>query len=277
MSNTSRKVILLTGASSGFGKEAAARLIDEGHIVYPAARRLSEMDDLKASGGHPLKMDVTNDEDVAGGVAQIIAEQGRIDVLINNAGYGFYTLVETTDFEKAKQVFEVNVFGTGRVTAAVLPHMRAKRAGRIVNVSSLVGKVSGPMLGWYAGSKHAVEALSDATRTENKRFGIDVAIIEPGGFRTEFEETAMRQLDIPADPELGKGVEAFRDGVLEYYKGRPGPGAVVDTLIESVETETPKTRYLVGDDAEATAAAKASMSDEEFDAMMTATLGGGTN
>ena len=247
MSSTSKKVVLITGASSGFGKETAARLIAEGHTVYPAARRLSEMDDLRAKGGHPLRMDVTSDEDVANGVAQIIAEQGRIDVLINNAGYGFYSLVEATDFEQARRVFEVNVFGTGRVTQAVLPHMREKRSGRIVNISSVVGKVSGPMFAWYAGSKHAVEALSDATRIENKGFGIDVAIVEPGGFRTEFEEVAMQKLEIPSDPALAQNVENFRTNFLKYYEGRPGPDAVVQALVKIVGADKIKNRYPVGD------------------------------
>lgn len=246
MSNA-KKVILITGASSGFGKETAARLIAEGHIVYPAARRLNEMDDLKAKGATPLRMDVTNDDSVAEGVAQVIAEQGRVDVLINNAGYGFYGLVETTDLAQAERVYDVNVFGTARVTQAVLPQMRAQNAGRIINISSVVGKVSGPMFAWYAGSKHAVEALSDATRSENKGFGIDVAIVEPGGFQTEFEEVAMEQLDIPADPTLAQNVKNFRDGFLKYYAGRPGPEAVVKKLVQIVEANKVKLRYPLGD------------------------------
>ena len=244
-----KKTILVTGASSGFGKETAARLIAEGHVVYPAARRLNEMDDLKKAGGHPLRMDVTDDASVNEGVDQIIAEHGQIDVLINNAGYGFYGLVESTDLAQAQRVFDVNVFGTARVTQAVLPHMRKAGSGRIVNIASVVGKVSGPMFAWYAGSKHAVEALSDATRAENAGFGIDVAIVEPGGYRTNFEEVAMDGLTIPEDTALAENVQNFKTNFLKYYEGRPGPEKVVETLVDIVNARKVKTRYPLGDAA----------------------------
>ena len=244
---TTNKVILITGASSGFGKETAAQLIKQGYIVYPAARRLHEMADLEALGGRPMAMDVTIDASVESGIARIIEEQGRIDVVINNAGYGFYSLVETADMAEAERVFNVNVFGTARVAKMALPHMRKARSGRIINIASVVGKVSGPMFGWYAGSKHAVEALSDAMRAENVGFGIDVAIVEPGGFKTEFEEVAMDNLSIPEDQELAENVENFKKGFLKYYASCPGPKKVVDTLLNIVSNGTVKTRYPVGD------------------------------
>ena len=261
------KIILITGASSGFGKQTASRLIAEGHVVYPAARRLKEMDDLGEAGGHPLHMDVTNNTSVKEGVEQIIAAHGQIDVLINNAGFGLYGLVETTDLDQAQRVFDVNVFGTARVTQAVLPHMRKAGAGRIVNIASVVGKVSGPMFAWYAGSKHAVEALSDATRAENANFGIDVAIIEPGGFRTEFEEVAMEKLTIPEDPQLAENVESFKKNFLKYYEGRPGPKKVVDTLVDIVSTHKVKTRYPLGD-ASASILMHSILPDTAFDKLM---------
>ena len=264
---STNKIVLITGASSGFGKQTAAELIKKGYTVYAAARRLHEMSDLEELGGHPMAMDVTIDTSIESGIARIIEEQGRIDIVINNAGYGFYSLIETTDMAEAQRVFDVNVFGTARVTKAVLPHMRKERSGRIINIASVVGKVSGPMFGWYAGSKHAVEALSDAIRMENAGFGIDVAIVEPGGFKTEFEEVAMDKLSIPDEPELAQTVQNFKAGFLKYYKDRPGPKQVVDLLVNIVANGTVKARYPVGD-ANASIMARKLLGDKLFDGIM---------
>ena len=269
---STNKVVLITGASSGFGKETASELIKNGYTVYPAARRLHEMSDLEELGGHPIAMDVTIDASVESGVARIIEEQGRIDVVINNAGYGFYSLIESTDMAEAQRVFDVNVFGTARVTKAALPHMRKARSGRIINIASVVGKVSGPMFGWYAGSKHAVEALSDATRMENSGFGIDVAVVEPGGFKTEFEDVAMEKLTMPEEPELAKNVQSFKDGFLKYYKNRPGPKQVVDLLLHIVSNGNVKPRYPVGD-AGMTMLARRLLGDKIFDGIISGQFG----
>ena len=269
---STNKVVLITGASSGFGKLTAEAMIKQGYIVYPAARRLNEMADLESMGGHPMAMDVTIDASVQSGIDRIIEEQGRIDVVINNAGYGFYGLVETTDMADAQRIFDVNVFGTARVSKAVLPHMRKARNGRIINISSVVGKTSGPMFGWYAGTKHAVEALSDAIRTENAGFGIDVAVVEPGGFKTEFETVAMDNLVMPEDPELAQNVQNFKEGFLKYYKNCPGPQKVVDTLLHIVSNGKIKVRYPVGD-ANFPLMARRYLGDKIFDRIMRSQFG----
>ena len=154
MSN--KKVILVTGASSGMGKLSAQDLIKAGHTVYAVARSVDKMKDLEALGGHIMKMDVTNEEDIEKVVAQVIAEQGRIDVLWNNAGYGLYGPVEDVSMEKAQQQFEVNVYGVARLTKKVLPYMRAQKEGLIINTSSMGGKIYTSLGAWYHASKHAI-------------------------------------------------------------------------------------------------------------------------
>ncbi len=166
MSN--KKVILVTGASSGMGKMSAQDLIKAGHIVYCVARSVDKIQDLAQLGGHVLKMDVTNEADIEAVVKQIIAEQYRIDVLWNNAGYGLYGPVEELSMDKVQQQFEVNVYGVARLTQKVLPYMRAKREGLIINTSSMGGKIYTPLGAWYHASKHAIEGFSDCLRMEVK-------------------------------------------------------------------------------------------------------------
>ena len=152
-----KKVALITGASSGIGKETAILLLKNGFTVYAAARRLEMMDDIKKSGGHPVKIDVTDDASMVHGVEKIIAAEGRIDVLVNNAGYGSYGSLEDTPMTEAKYQFEVNVFGLARMSQLVIPQMRKQRSGKIINITSIGGKFSEPHGNWYHSSKFAVE------------------------------------------------------------------------------------------------------------------------
>ncbi|WP_205436289.1 SDR family NAD(P)-dependent oxidoreductase [Helicobacter suis] len=155
-----QKVLLITGASSGMGKVAAQDLIQAGYIVYCVARSVDKMQDLEQLGGHVLKMDVRNESDIESVVAQVIKEQGRIDVLWNNAGYGLYGPVEELSMEKIQQQFEVNFYGVIRLTQKVLPYMREKRSGLIINTSSMGGKIYTPLGAFYHASKHAIEGYS---------------------------------------------------------------------------------------------------------------------
>lgn len=263
------KVILVTGASSGFGKLTAMKLIQRGHIVYGAARRLNEMDDLVAEGGYSMKMDVTKPADVKSGVARIVKEQGQIDVLVNNAGFGAYDFVETADLKKMKAMFDVNFWGLVNASQQVLPAMRKKGVGRIVNISSLAGKISTPTMGFYSASKHAVEAISDATRQEVARYGIKVAIIEPGIFKTEFEEVMSDQfyaLETPADYQQQlSGIQKFFN---KSFRRAPKPSPVVKAIAHAVESKRPKTRYLVGTDALSAGTARKLLSDTAFDRLI---------
>src|ERR1700754_928544 len=179
-------VALVTGASSGIGKATAVALRELGYTVYAAARRVDRMRELADLGVQVLAMDVTDDESMTGGVKRIIAEAGRLDVLVNNAGYGSYGALEDVSLDEARRQFDVNVFGLARLTQLALPHMRAQRSGYVVNVSSIGGKMYEPLGGWYHPTKFAVEALSDSLRMELKPFGIHVVVIEPGAIRTEW-------------------------------------------------------------------------------------------
>src|SRR4051794_37533045 len=183
---TSQKVALVTGASSGIGQATALRLHAAGLIVYGVARRIDRMQHLEKQGIKTLAMDVTDEESTTLGIKQILAQTGRIDVLVNNAGYGSYGAIEDVPLEEARRQFEVNVFGAMRLTQLVLPQMRRQRAGTVVNISSMGGRIYTPLGGWYHGSKHALEALSDCLRLETRRFGIRIVLIEPGSIATEW-------------------------------------------------------------------------------------------
>jgi NAD(P)-dependent dehydrogenase (short-subunit alcohol dehydrogenase family) len=179
-----KRVVLVTGASAGMGKDFALRLISEGFTVYGAARRIDNMRDILAAGGKVLRMDVTDDASMVAGVDQIILEQDRIDVPINNAGYGQMGALEDVSMDAGRRQMEVNLIGVARLTQLCLPHMRERKSGKIVNVSSIGGKCAFPLGGWYHASKFALEGYSDCLRMEVRSFGIDVVVIEPGGTNT---------------------------------------------------------------------------------------------
>jgi len=189
-----KKVVLITGASSGIGKVTAELLAVSGYIVYGAARRVEKMKDLETLGVKTLKMNVTDDASMVSGVEQIIAEQGVVDILINNAGFGFYGTVEDVPIEDAKYQLDVNLFGAARLTQLVLPKMREKGWGKIINISSIAGKFAMPFGGWYHASKFALEGLSDSLRNEVRDFGIDVILIEPGGIKSEWADISTENL-----------------------------------------------------------------------------------
>ncbi len=185
------RVALVTGASSGIGAATARRLARAGFVVYGAARRLDRLAELSGDGVRPLPLDVTADDSMTAAVEQVLADTGRIDVLVNNAGYGSYGAIEDVPMDEARRQIEVNLFGLARMTQLVIPGMRVRGGGRIVNVTSMGGKITTPFGGWYHASKFAVEGLPDALRTELAPFGIDVVVIEPGGTRTEWGGIAM--------------------------------------------------------------------------------------
>ena len=262
-------IILITGASSGMGKDAALHLIRAGHTVYGAARRVDQMQDLVAAGGHALAMDITDEEQVTAAVAQVIAEQGRIDVLINNAGYAIYGAVEEIPLDEARRQFEVNLFGLARITQLVLPHMRARQAGKIINISSMGGKIYTPLGAWYHATKHALEGWSDCLRLELAPFGIDVVIVEPGLIRTEFGDVMAG----PLRARSGQGpYRAMAESVAQATEASyaqpdaASPPAVISRLIlKAVEARRPRTRYVGGKLAKPLIFLRGLLSDRLFD------------
>lgn len=247
-----RKVILITGASSGIGFEAAKMLAKQGYKVYGAARRVERMEPLKTYGVTSLALDVTSDTSAQTAIDHIIQEEGRIDVLINNAGYGELGPMETTTLEDAQRQLDVNVLGLARMTKLVLPYMRAKKNGRIVNVASIAGHITFCFAGWYNASKYAVEALSDATRMEVKPYGIDVAIVEPGGVFSNWGVIAADHLrqaseDTTYAPEAGKVANVFD----MMYKRNPynlmtSAQRAAKHVCKAATSRHPKTRYAFG-------------------------------
>ena len=243
----SKKTILITGASSGMGKVGAKELIEEGHIVYCAARSTNKMKDLEAIGGKILAMDVSKPETLKEGVEKIIQEQGKIDVLWNNAGYGLYGPVEQVSIDKAKYQFDVNLFGLAELTQLVLPHMRQKENGLIINTSSMGGKIYTPLGAWYHATKHAVEGFSDCLRLELKEFGIKVVVLEPGLIDTGF--AAGVNDNFPKETQDGpykRIVTGLLNSTTNGSMKGSNPKVIADTIKKIVNTKNPRTRYLVG-------------------------------
>ena len=193
------KVVLITGASSGMGREAAILMAQQGHRVYAGARRVDRMADLADHGVTAVELDVTKPGDNERFVNRAVDHEGRVDVLINNAGFGLYGPVEEIPLDDARYQFEVNLFGLAHLTQLVLPHMRAQRSGRIVNVSSVGGRVYSPMGAWYHATKHALEGWSDCLRLETAPFNIQVVVVQPGAIKTEFGDVTEVQLRKHAD------------------------------------------------------------------------------
>src|SRR6188472_3857082 len=249
MSDNSSKTALITGASSGIGEATALQLAELGYTVYAGARRVERMSDLADCGIRTRAVDVTDDVTMVALVEAIIAETGRIDVLVNNAGYGLYGALEDVPIEEARRQFEVNLFGLARLTQLVLPQMRAQRDGYILNVSSMGGKIWEPLGSWYHASKFAVEGLSDSLRVEVAEFGIKVVIIQPGSIRSEWSGIAADQLEAtsattPYAPQA-KIMGAVLRGV-DQMRLASGPDVVASTIAKAVQSPKPRTRCVVG-------------------------------
>ncbi|MEV8214238.1 oxidoreductase [Leifsonia sp. NPDC077715] len=270
------KTALVTGASSGIGEATARKLQSLGYTVYGAARRADRLQGLSSVGIRPLAMDVTDEDSMAGGVATIIAETGRIDVLVNNAGYGSYGAIEDVPMEEARRQFEVNVFGAMRLAQLVLPHMRAQHSGTIVNISSMGGKIYTPLGGWYHGTKFALEALSDCLRLEVAPFGIDVVVIEPGGIATEWGGIAADGLErsSASGPYAAQAAAVAKSLRSESNTTRNSPPSVIsDAISTAVGASRPKTRYAVGFGAKPLIAARRILGDRAFDTLIRRAVG----
>ncbi len=244
------KTVLITGASSGMGKAAALLFAEGGHRVYAAARRIDRMqEELAPRGIVPVALDVTKPEDNERVVKQIVEAEGRIDVLINNAGFGLYGPVEDVPLDDARYQFEVNLFGMADLTQQVLPHMRAQRGGRIINTSSMGGRIYTPLGAWYHATKHAVEGWSDCLRIELAPFNIQVVVVQPGGIRTEFGDVTGKQLKKYYDRSAYQGqMEPFlrmMEDPRTFERGT-APEVLGKVFLEAATSPRPRRRYVKG-------------------------------
>lgn len=253
MSNTSRssKVVLVTGASAGIGKAIARRLLREGWTVYGGARRVAQMADLASEGASLLPLDVTDDGSMRAAVDAILGAEGRIDALVNNAGYGSYGAVEDVPLDEARRQFEVNVFGAARLAQLVLPRMRSAGHGTIVNVTSMGGRIWMPIGGWYHATKHALEALSDAMRMEARPFGVDVVVIQPGAIASEWAGISADHLEETSRGSAYASQAAPFASVLRDYRGAASPGVIAEVTLKALTARTPRRRYAAPMDAKA--------------------------
>jgi NAD(P)-dependent dehydrogenase (short-subunit alcohol dehydrogenase family) len=262
-----KRVALVTGASSGIGKATAIRLKEAGYIVYGAARRIEKMKALENQGIHILKLDVSDNESIESCIKEIISKFGQLDVLVNNAGFGTYGALEDVPIEEARYQFEVNLFGLARLTQLTLPFMRKHEYGKIVNISSIGGKVWEPISCWYKASKFALEGLSDCLRIEVKEFGIDVIIIEPGAIKTEFaeftNEKVMKYSGHTVYQEMAQRVKNAYDKFIS--QSGSNPDVIAKVIEKSIRTKNPKTRYVAGRFAKSTLFMKRLLPDKWWD------------
>lgn len=254
MQNPQSKVILLTGCSTGIGLAATQRLARRGHTVYATARRPDSIDQLRqwaAGAGDNVRvarLDVTEPQTGREAVARVLDESGRLDVLVNNAGYGQPGAIEDLTLEQLHHQFDVNLYGLIALTQAALPAMRAAGSGRIINVSSVVAHVAVPFMGAYAATKHALDAVSNALRREIRPWGIDVVLVEPGPIRTEFRANALKSTAVD-DAETSPYAAAYRvlteSTASAHEHGSADPDDVAIAIQRAVESRRPKTRYTV--------------------------------
>ncbi|MDZ7687671.1 MAG: SDR family oxidoreductase [Halobacteriales archaeon] len=253
------KNVLITGCSSGIGRATAERFYERGWEVYATARNTDDIDDLAERGMSTLELDVTVDKDAENAVETVVETDGGIGCVVNNAGYGETAAVEDLTVEDIHAQFDVNTYGPHRLTRASLPHMREQGEGKIINMSSVGGRLSQPGIGAYCASKFALEALSDALRAEVRRFGVNVVLVEPGPVNTPFEEKAEERIKKRADDgpysDLYDSVAEFNRSIRDEDGGDLAtslmgritvpPERVAETVVKAAESSNPKARYKV--------------------------------
>lgn len=261
------KVAFVTGASSGIGYATAKELKQNGFTVYAGARRVEKMAGLAEQGIGTMFLDVTDEGSMQECVKQIIDKEGRIDVLVNNAGYGSYGAIEDVPMDEARHQVEVNLFGLARMTQLVLPYMRENHYGKIVNISSMGGKIWTPFGGWYHATKFAVEGLSDCLRMEVQPFGIDVIVIEPGGVASEWGTIAADHLEkVSGNGAYGQAARKTAAATRKTYSGKvTQPETIAKCIVKAVTARKPKTRYLLGMGAKPMVYMKRILGDRLYD------------
>jgi NAD(P)-dependent dehydrogenase (short-subunit alcohol dehydrogenase family) len=276
MADIDTPVWFITGCSTGFGRDLALALIDKGYRVVATARKVEDIADLKTLGGDlvlTLKLDVTDEHQSVAAVEAALAHFGRIDVLVNNAGIGYFGAIEESDQDEVRRMFEINFWGLSRMTNLVLPGLRAQRSGTIVNISSVGGIRAFPTVGYYNATKFAVEGLSEALSGEVAPLGIKVLLVEPSGFRTDWAgRSANEATHLIPDYEATAG---RRKGEIRGYSGaQPGdPKRAAAAIIQAVEADNAPLRLLLGKAALAGARVKIDQLKTDFDAWAEVTEG----
>jgi len=245
----SNRTVLITGCSSGIGRAAAYAFLDEEWRGYATARNPADIETLGEAGCDIGTIDVRNDADVRRVVGRVIDEEGRIDALVNNAGYGQHGPLEDIDDDLFEKQFDVNVFGPHRLVRAALPHMREREGGTIVNVSSLAGRVAAPGMGAYSASKHAIEGYSDSLRRELELFGIDVSVVQPGPVTTAFRDRVDDELSRLDRTDAYEDLYAFQEDATLLGGDSPiavHPAEVAEAIVEAAVSTDPEPRYVVG-------------------------------
>lgn len=274
MNTETHRVAIVTGASSGIGEVTASRLVEAGYKVYAGARRVDRMQDLANLGAVVKELDVTVAESIAAFVNAVVEAEGRIDLLVNNAGYGSYGAVEDIPLDEARRQFEVNLFGLGAMTNATLPTMRAQRSGTIVHIGSVGGKLWSVLGGWYQASKYALEGLADCTRNELRPFGINVVLIEPAGIKSEWRENVIESIKKTS----GNGpYKLIADAAIKFFDGAESleadPNLVADVILKASQSKRPKARYVVPGYAKMMLLTKALLTDRMFDRVWSRFMG----
>ncbi|MDR0604128.1 MAG: SDR family NAD(P)-dependent oxidoreductase [Bacteroidales bacterium] len=260
-----KKVVLITGASSGIGRETALFLAKCNYTVYGMARRVDKLKELESQNVKTLVLDITDEISVINAINEVIKNEGRIDVLVNNAGYGEYGSVEDVSIENAKKQMEVNLFGLARMTQQVLPYMRRQKSGKIINISSIGGKMATPMGGWYYASKFALEGLSDSLRMEVKQFGINVVLLEPGGIQSEWAGIANTNMLTASKDTIYAPFAKKVSSIVSLENKLPKPIIIAQLIRKIIETRNPKARYAKGFFAKPLLLLKRCLSDAMFD------------
>jgi NADP-dependent 3-hydroxy acid dehydrogenase YdfG len=271
------KAVLITGCSTGIGRATAERLAQNGHTVYATARRPDSIADLEEKGCKTLALDVTDEDSMAAAVSAVEQAEGAVGALVNNAGYSQSGAIEDVPMDQVRRQFETNVFGLIRMCQLVLPGMRRQGSGRIVNLSSMGGKLVFPGGGIYHATKHAVEAISDALRFEVRNFGVAVSIIEPGLIKTEFAHAAVNSIDEATAEADGSPYASFNREVaqktVEAYEGpmarmAAGPEAVAKVIERAITSRRPRPRYMVTAGARVLLVTRRALPDRGWDLMM---------
>lgn len=273
--STPSRAVLITGCSTGIGRATAEHLAARGWTVYASARRPESIDGLVEKGCRTLALDVTDEASMRNAVETVTKETGAVGVLVNNAGYGLEGAAEVTPMDEIRRQFETNVFGPFRLCQLVLPGMREQRWGRVVNISSVGGKMTLPGGAYYHASKHAVEAFSDALRFETAGFGVRVIVVEPGLIKTEFANTVNAHVQRDAagpyaafNEAVAERVATAYDGVMGKLGGAVGPEAVAEVIERAITRDRPKSRYRITSGARFILTTRKLLPDRAYDAFL---------